>query len=76
MEIKNKLIIRNYTDLSDSKVLSLVLGVVEEGRVSETGKGKQYCFHTTFLVEGDKIEVSVHKNSELTETFYVYKETR
>ena len=44
----NKLIIRNYTELSDIEVLSYVISVVKEGRVSKTGKGPQYCFHTTF----------------------------
>lgn len=67
----NKLIIRNYTELSDMEVLSYVISVVKEGRVSKTGKGPQYCFHTTFK---DNIEVSVVKSGKDTETFYVFKE--
>ena len=67
----NKLIIRNYTELSDMEVLSYVISVVKEGRVSETGKGHKYCFHTTFK---DNIEVSVVKSGKDTETFYVFKE--
>ena len=67
----NKLIIRNYTELSDMEVLSYVISVVKEGRVSKTGKGPQYCFHTTFK---DNIEVSVVKSGKDTETFYVFKD--
>ena len=67
----NKLIIRNYTELSDIEVLGYVISVVKEGRVSKTGKGPQYCFHTTFK---DNIEVSVVKSGKDTETFYVFKE--
>ena len=67
----NKLIIRNYTELSDIEVLSYVISVVKEGRVSKTCKGPQYCFHTTFK---DNIEVSVVKSGKDTETFYVFKE--
>lgn len=67
----NKLIIRNYTELSDIEVLSYVISVVKEGRVSETSKGPQYCFHTTFK---DNIGVSVVKSGKDTETFYVFKE--
>lgn len=69
--LNNKLIIRNYTELSDIEVLSYVISVVKEGRVSKTGKGPQYCFHTTFK---DNIEVSVVKSGKDTETFYVFKE--
>ena len=69
--LNNKLIIRNYTELSDMEVLSYVISVVKEGRVSKTGKGPQYCFHTTFK---DNIGVSVVKSGKDTETFYVFKE--
>ena len=69
--LNNKLIIRNYTELSDIEVLSYVISVVKEGRVSKTSKGPQYCFYTTFK---DNIEVSVVKSGKDTETFYVFKE--
>jgi len=67
---KNKIIIRNYTDMEDFEVLCYVEMVVRGGKVSKTGKGDQYCFHTTF--DGG-IEVSVIKSGKDTETFYVYK---
>ena len=44
----NKIIIKNETSLSDAAILSHVIDVIEEGRVSKTSKGKQYCFVTAF----------------------------
>lgn len=70
-EPNNKIIIRNYTDLSDLIVLELVAQVVTKGKVSVTSKGEQYCFHTTF---NNIIGVSVVKSGKDTNTFYVYKE--
>lgn len=70
-EPKNKLIIRNYTDLNDIDVMSYVLTVMYNGKISETSKGQQYCFHTSF--DGG-IGVSVVKSGKDTETFYVFKE--
>lgn len=48
-QMKNKIIIHNYTDLSDLEVLDYIIRVVANGFLSETNKnGKQYCFITTF----------------------------
>lgn len=69
--LKNKIIIRNYTDHSDLHVLELVKSIVAQGRMSETSKGSQYCFHTTFL---DGTNISIIKSGKDTETFYVYME--
>ena len=66
-----KLIIRNYTDLPDLYVLEKVYYVVQNGQISETSKGKQYCFTSLFK---DYIVVSVHKSGPNTETFYIYKD--
>lgn len=44
----DKLIIHNYTDLSDSDVLLYILPVIEKGKISERNGLKQYCFVTTF----------------------------
>lgn len=38
----SRFIINNHAGVSDAKVLSLVLGVVKEGRVS--GSGECYCY--------------------------------
>lgn len=55
-----KLIIHNYTDLNDAEVLLFIINVINEGLVSETSKGKQYCFVTKFknnyVVTCDKIK--------------------
>ena len=44
----DKIIIHNYTDLSDYDVLLHVVGVVKEGKVSKTSQGEQYCFVVDF----------------------------
>lgn len=44
----NKLIIENKSDLSWEDVLIYVKVVIRQGMISETGKGKQYCFATQF----------------------------
>lgn len=46
---ESKIIIHNYNkELSDIEALAKVYKVMEEGLVSETSKGKQYCFITKF----------------------------
>lgn len=67
----NKLIIRNYTDLSDLEILNRVMSVVQNGKISTTSRGPQYCFISLFK---DNIVVGVSKSKTGTETFYVYKE--
>ena len=47
--MKDKIIIHNYTDLSDLEVLDYIFRVVANGFLSETNKNdKQYCFTTVF----------------------------
>ena len=47
---ESKIIIHNYnkSELSDAQALMRVYKVIAEGLVSETTKGKQYCFVTRF----------------------------
>lgn len=46
---ESKIIIHNYNEeLSDTDVLARVYKVMQEGLISETRKGKQYCFITRF----------------------------
>ena len=58
MEIEmKKLIIENRTNLKMEKILKYAYTVIKQGKISETYKGKQYCFVTTFqdvVVYADK----------------------
>ena len=60
MAKSNKLIIHNYTDLEDYEALYYIQQVVQTGLISETSKGKQYCFATrinqNYIVNCDKLK--------------------
>ncbi len=44
----SKFIIYNKTELSDEEAMKRVLMVIQEGKISQTKRGKQYCLATTF----------------------------
>ena len=44
----SKIIIHNKTELSDEEAMKRVLMVIQEGKISQTKRGKQYCLATTF----------------------------
>lgn len=44
----SKIIIHNKTELSDEEAMKRVLMVIQNGKISQTKRGKQYCFATTF----------------------------
>jgi hypothetical protein len=60
----NKLIIDNRTELSDLVAIEIVKSVIELGRISN--KEKQYCYGTTFNLEGKEYGVwtSLNKKSD------------
>lgn len=66
---KRKIIMHNETDLDDVTVLRYILKVCEEGEISETGNGKQYCLATVFK-SGIAVECQKRKN---TYTFKVLR---
>lgn len=69
--MKDKIIIHNYTDLTDLDILKYITKVVEVGFLSETSaNGKQYCFITTFK-SGYTVNCDKKRN---TYTFKVVKE--
>jgi len=47
-DVMGKIIIDNQTPISDIAALVCVARVIEMGRISETSRGKQYCFATSF----------------------------
>ena len=67
MELNSKLIIRNYTNLSDLESLEYVIQVVKEGKVSYNWTGEQYCFATSFK-SGITVECTRRND---TYTFYI-----
>lgn len=69
--MKDKIIIHNYTNLSDLEVLDYISRVVANGFLSKTNKnGKQYCFITTFKT-GYVVSCDKMRN---TYTFKIIKE--
>ena len=66
----NKFIIHNDTELTDLEALERVTNIVRCGKVSETSKGKQYCFLTTYK---DGIVIGSNRNKD-TYTFKIEKE--
>ena len=46
--MEDKIIIHNYTKLTDYAVLEYIQAVMLQGKISERNKVKQYCFVTTF----------------------------
>ena len=74
----SKLIIHNSTDLDDAEALEFIQEVVKEGKVSETFRGKQYCFATRLYRIGMKKSVMVISNKikdKDTYTFYINYES-
>lgn len=68
--MNNKIIIHNYTDLSDSSVLSYISIIIEAGKVSKTSQGEQYSFITRFITG---YAVSCDRKGN-TYTFKIFKE--
>ena len=67
----SKIIIHNQTELSDVDAIQHVLYVIGKGKVSETKRGKQYCFATVFT---SGIVVTCNRLGGETYTFHVKKE--
>lgn len=56
----SKFIIENKSDLSDLESLQLVMGVINQGRISN--KGKQYCHVSTFEIRNKTYSVTTGLN--------------
>jgi len=76
--LKNKLIIRNYTNLSDLEVLQLVYNVVKLGKISGSEERKQYCYTSIFDTKKGSVMVDVRLTPKGTNVFYIfaYEEVR
>lgn len=71
MEMNNKLIIHNYTDLDDLRVLGYIMKVVEQGKVSECRGKEQYSFISIFKVMFSKKKYGV--SCDVRDTGYTFK---
>ncbi len=68
----SKFIIYNNDDsIEDYEAVSFIRAVISEGKVSETKRGKQYCFATRFK---NGVVVTCNKLREDTFTFRVKRE--
>lgn len=65
--MKDKIIIHNYTDLSDYDILLYINVVIKQGKISKTKQGEQYSFITMF--KNGIVVCSGRKNN--TYTFYI-----
>lgn len=72
MDLKSKIIIRNYTDLEDYEAISYIRAVISEGKISDNGN--HYCYLTTFK-SGYCVSTDRRKDGN-THTFYIYKEEK
>ena len=59
-----KLIIENHTDLKMNEALRYAKMVIKQGRISETSKGKQYCFCTWFQESDIVVYADMNKKSD------------
>ncbi len=67
-----KIIIKINDGVPNARAMRAALAVVEDGRISTTSYGPQYCFHTVFK---DGVTVGVRKSKSGTEVFYIGKES-
>ena len=68
----SKFIIYNNDDsIGDYEAVSFIRAVIRGGKVSETSRGKQYCFATRFK---SGVVVTCNKLRENTFTFRVKRE--
>ena len=72
IKLRDKIIIHNYSDLSDYEVMLYVASVIDQGKVSKTSKGEQYCFVTTY--KSGIVISSGRKNN--TYTFFVERRNK
>ena len=68
----SKFIIYNNDDsIGDYEAVNFIRAVISEGKVSQTSRGKQYCFETRFK---SGVVVTCNKLREDTFTFRVERE--
>ena len=64
-----RLILNIDENLPDMQAVDAALAVVQQGKISKTSNGDQYCFHS---ITHSGVEVSVTKHKSGTETFFIH----
>jgi len=59
-----KLIIDNRTNITILKAIEYCKAVIKQGKISETKRGKQYCFATSFGDDGIVVVATKNKKSD------------
>ena len=52
------------------QAMAATMAIMQEGKISKTSKGDQYCFHS---ITNSGVEISVTKQKSGTETFFIRK---
>lgn len=70
------MIINNdFPEISDSMVLSMVLGIVNQGKISGTSPYEQYSYASIFIIDSKNYAISCRLNRKSgTSTFDVLEE--
>jgi hypothetical protein len=69
----SKIIIHNQSKISDIDVLTLIIKVIDMGRISNNNK--QYCYLTSFQIQNDEYHI-VTDLRKCSDIFTFYKVTR
>ena len=74
MEKKVGKIIIDYYDIDPALAIQRVLGVVQGGKISRSGKGiDHYCWASRYNT-GEVVGVRTKRNEKAADSFVVYKE--
>jgi hypothetical protein len=72
----SKFIIHSDNDIDDMTMIKLLSSTIEEGKISKTNYGEQYCFlihHENFLHKNKNYKVSAKMNKIGTHTFKIWR---
>ena len=63
-----RLILNIDENVPDMQAMAATMAIMQEGKISKTSKGDQYCFHS---ITNSGVEISVTKQKSGTETFFI-----
>ena len=65
-----RLILNIDDNVTDIAAIAATMAIVQEGKISKTANGDQYCFHS---ITNSGVEISITKRKSGTETFFIRK---
>ena len=65
-----RLILNIDENVPDMQAMAATMAIMQEGKISKTSNGDQYCFHS---ITNSGVEISVTKQKSGTETFFIRK---